>query len=72
MARGRKPKANVNNKPIEGSVESYFWTEVTFVCPVRGKVTEKVKVKKLKPQDTPSVVPNYDLEILKEDQEDVD
>lgn len=67
MARGRKPKAP---DPKKTDVESFYWTEVTYTCPVRGKVTEKVKVKKLKPQETPNIIQNYELEILKEDAED--
>lgn len=39
MARRKKKESEV--------VETYT-TEITYTCPVRGKVTEKVKVKKYK------------------------
>ena len=71
MARGRPPKKiDAPGKPSE--VETCYWTEVTYTCPVRGKVTEKVKVKKLKPQETPKIIPNYELEILKDEVDDGD
>lgn len=45
-------------------VESVYWTEITYTCPKRGKVTEKVQVKKLKGQPTPESSSSYELEIL--------
>jgi len=35
--------------PTENMVEEISYRDVEFVCPVRGKVTQKVKVVKLKP-----------------------
>ena len=53
-------------------VESIYYDEITYICPKRGKVTEKVKVKKLKAQKAPDKQSLYELEILKaEAQEDV-
>ena len=34
-------------------VESTYKTLITFTCPVRGKVTEEVIVKRYKPQKAP-------------------
>jgi hypothetical protein len=50
--------------------ELTYWTEITYVCPKRGKVTEKVQVKKLKSQPVPDTDSKYELEILKEASED--
>ena len=63
MVRGKKP---LKEKNKQDEIESCFWTEVTFKCPIRGIVTEKVKVKRLKPKETPVLAQNYELEILKE------
>lgn len=62
-------KTSKPQKDVDKCVESEYWTEVTFTCPVRGKVTEKIKVKKIKSQPTPHV-PLYELEILKEDSQE--
>jgi hypothetical protein len=51
-------------------LELTYWTEITYTCPKRGKVTEKVQVKKLKPQEIPDTDSRYELEILKEAPED--
>lgn len=45
----KKKKEPVEEK-LDDKVESIEWREITFTCPVRGKVTQKVKVVKLKPQ----------------------
>lgn len=50
--------------------ELTYWTEITYTCPKRGKVTEKVQVKKLKSQPVPDAAQKYELEILKEAPED--
>lgn len=50
-------------------VESTYWTEVTFTCPKRGRVVQRIEVKRLKPQPTPDVMPGYELEILKNAEE---
>jgi len=51
-------------------LELTYWTEITYTCPKRGKVTEKVQVKKLKSQPVPDAAQKYELEILKEAPED--
>jgi hypothetical protein len=71
MARGRKKKTQADAKNTE-NIETFYWKDFTYTCPVRGTVTEKIKVKKLKPQETPNIVSNYELEILKEELDDVE
>ena len=71
MAKRRVPKQDDDSKK-RSEIETYYWTDVTYVCPVRGKITEKVKVKKLKPQESPKIIPNYELEILKDEVDDAD
>lgn len=49
-----KPKKKVIVKPVakprkDPRIEEIYEEEVTFTCPVRGKVTQKVKVKRYKP-----------------------
>jgi hypothetical protein len=46
VKKAKKPK-ETNNPMVEEIVER----EITFTCPVRGKVTQKVKVKKVKAAD---------------------
>jgi hypothetical protein len=58
-------KSSDTNEP-----ELTYWTEITYMCPKRGKVTEKVQVKKLKSQPVPDAAQKYELEILKEAPED--
>jgi hypothetical protein len=58
---------NKKNKDLK-TVESTYWTEITFTCPRRGTVTQKVEIKRLKSQPTPESVQGYELEILKDDQ----
>lgn len=41
---------------VEVEVEGTYETEIEFVCPVRGKVKQKVKVKRLKPAGPPKEV----------------
>lgn len=65
MKKTKKPKKVDASEP-----ELVYWTEITYICPTRGKVTEKVQVKKLKPQPVPDVGQKYELEILKEVAED--
>lgn len=48
-----KKKATKQKKEkIDPNIESIYETEVTFTCPVRGLVKQKVKVKKYKSQMT--------------------
>lgn len=54
-------------EPKKDEIESVYYDEITYVCPKRGKVTEKVKVKRLKTQKAPDRSPTYELDILKID-----
>jgi hypothetical protein len=65
MKKTKKPKKVDGREP-----EQTYWTEITYICPTRGRVTEKVQVKKLKSQPAPDVAQKYELEILKEAAED--
>jgi hypothetical protein len=47
--KGSKNKIKSRSKP---KVNDTYETEVEFMCPVRGKIKQKVKVKKLKPAST--------------------
>ena len=62
-------KAKIKSQTAKDSqeLESTYWTEYTYICPQRGKVTEKIQVKKLKAQPTPDKVQTHELDILKED-----
>lgn len=50
-------------------VETEYWQEITYDCPKRGKVTQRVKVKRFQGQKAPEV-PGYELEILKQNEEE--
>ena len=65
----KKPKSAKRQTQVNEPEQTY-WTEITYICPKRGKVTEKVQVKKLKPQPVPETDSKYELEILKEASED--
>lgn len=43
-----KPKTKAKNEPKDPRIEETYEEEVTFTCPVRGKVTQKVKIKRFK------------------------
>jgi len=50
----RKPKAKpfkekLPKEPLDPRIEEVYEREITFTCPVRGLVTQKVKVKRYKP-----------------------
>lgn len=50
--KGSRNKSNVKSGPKkhkDPNVEDVIETEVEFDCPVRGRVKQKVKIKKLKP-----------------------
>ena len=48
-----RPKGSKNKgEKKQSNVEDTFETWIEYTCPVRGKVREKVKVKKLKPSQT--------------------
>jgi len=46
---GRPKKVKPDQQKRDPNVESVYETEVTFTCPIRGLVTQKVKVKRYKP-----------------------
>lgn len=63
MAKGKK-KAAPAPKEKDPNVLEEYWEEVTFMCPKRGKVTQKIKVKKMKPKgDGQDVTPMPDNDI---------
>ena len=45
------------SKKETADIESYYETTITYTCPKRGKVTEKVKIKKYKAQEAPENKP---------------
>lgn len=47
MARPKKPKEKKPRK--DPRIEQEYDEIVTFTCPVRGKVTQKVRIKRYKP-----------------------
>lgn len=50
MARPKKVvEAKVKRPAKDPRIEEIYEQEVTFTCPVRGKVTQKVKIKRFKP-----------------------
>jgi len=51
MAKKKKKVKAKTTKKADPNVEKEYFKEVTFICPVRGKITQKVKVKKLKTRD---------------------
>lgn len=59
----RKPKKKVKSE-TDPNVMEEVWQEISYTCPIRGKVIQKVKVKKLKPkgdgQDI-AVIPDSDI-----------
>jgi hypothetical protein len=61
-------KAKIKSQTAKESqeLESTYWIEYTYTCPKRGRVTERIQVKKLKAQSTPDKVQTHELDILKE------
>ena len=54
MSRPKKTAPVQAKKPREGSdprIEEIYEREITFTCPVRGLVKQKVKVKRYRPLD---------------------
>lgn len=50
MGRPKKQVAPVEKKPRKDPrIEEVYEEEVTFTCPVRGLVKQKVKIKRMKP-----------------------
>lgn len=57
------------NKRPSTEIEQEYWQEVTYTCPTRGKVTQRVKVKRFRGQKAPDK-PEFELDILKQEEED--
>jgi len=53
-------KKIVSIRRIDSRIEKVYEEEITFICPVRGKVTQKVKIRRLEylgPRDVmPTIV----------------
>jgi len=50
MARPKKNAVKTTKKPAKDPrIQEVYEQEVTFTCPVRGLVTQKVKVKRFRP-----------------------
>lgn len=62
----KKAKTQKSSTKELQELESTYWAEYTYNCPKRGKVTERIQVKKLKAQPTPDKVQTHELDILKE------
>lgn len=67
----RKPKKKVKSE-LDPDVMEEVWQEISFTCPIRGKVKQKVKVKRLKPKsgsEHVAVIPDSDITALIEGKE---
>jgi hypothetical protein len=78
----KKKVAKTKTEKIDPNVEEIYEETITFTCPVRGLVTQKVKIKRYKPQssneersvmqdsdtDLFSKIDNDDLSILTEEE----
>lgn len=64
-AKKKEIKKVVEEVPKDPRIERIWWEDVTYTCPARGVVTEKVKIIRYKPQSVPESTP-VDLEILKD------
>jgi len=49
MARPKGAKNKKKHVSLDSQIEEIVEIEIEFVCPTRGKVKQKVKMKKLKP-----------------------
>lgn len=65
----KKSKEVTENKELE-LIESEMFLDITFTCPVRGKVTQRVKGTKYKAQKAPDKQINYEYDFLKEEEGD--
>jgi hypothetical protein len=69
MSRPKKNKEPTQEKP---NVLFEHWIEITYICPTRGKVTERVKGTRYEPQKyKPGALDIETLDLIKED-EDID
>lgn len=73
MARKKKVNKTKTEK-IDPNIEEIYEQTVSFMCPIRGLVTQKVKIKRYKPQSSNeerSVLKDSDTDLLsKIDNED--
>jgi hypothetical protein len=51
MGRPKKTAEPKKKEKTDPRIEEVYEEEVSFMCPVRGKVTQKVKIKRFKPLD---------------------
>jgi predicted PP-loop superfamily ATPase len=65
----KKNKEIIENKELE-LIESEMFLDITFICPIRGRVTQKVKGIKYKAQKIPDRQINYEYDFLKEEESD--
>lgn len=62
-----RKKREKKEEPRKEEIESSYYEDITYTCPKRGKVTERVKVKRLASQKIPDKQVAYELDILKTD-----
>jgi hypothetical protein len=68
--RVKKKKADKSvAKNIKEHIECEYFEEITYECPVRGKVVEKVKVTRLKAQKSPDKKLMYEYDFLNDDED---
>lgn len=65
----KKQKEKELIQPENELVESEIMVEITYICPVRGKVTQMVKGKRYKAQNIPDKQINYEYDFLKEEED---
>ena len=66
-------RKKIRNKQsnIESSIDDVFEKEIEFVCPVRGKIKQIVKIKKIKAvKQNPLAIANTSLEFEDMNSED--
>jgi hypothetical protein len=65
-AKKKVKKTAKVEQPKDPRIEKVYEKEITFMCPVRGLVTQKVKVKRYKPLSQqvakPIITPSSELE----------
>lgn len=49
MVRSKNKKATSKSNKTDSDLVEIVEKEIEFICPVRGRIKQKVKVKKLKP-----------------------
>jgi len=64
----KKQKEKIT-QPENQLIESEIWVEITYNCPIRGKITQKVKGLRYKSQKIPDKQINYEYDFLKDKEE---